>query len=197
MFFRSERLFLRPGWPEDWSELFGQIADEQIVRNLANAPWPYGAQDARDFAARAQDRRFPHFFVTLPQAAHGNGNALIGCIGLHERVGTSHGEPELGYWIARSRWGQGYATEAARAILSIARTLGHRRLRASQFADNPASARVLAKLGFRPTAATEPRYSLARGETLPAQIHALELSGVGDDGGDDRGGEDVAMPRVA
>ena len=38
MFFRSERLFLRPGWPEDWDELTARIADPAIVRNLATAP---------------------------------------------------------------------------------------------------------------------------------------------------------------
>ena len=46
MFIRSERLFLRPGWPEDWNELFGEISSvgdsgDAIVRNLASAPWPY------------------------------------------------------------------------------------------------------------------------------------------------------------
>ena len=195
MFFRSERLFLRPGWSEDWSELFRQIADEQIVRNLARAPWPYRAQDAREFAALPQDRRFPHFCVTLPQAA--GGNVLIGCAGLHPAA-AGPGEAELGYWIAREHWGQGYATEAGRAVLSIARTLGHRRVRASHFADNPASGRVLAKLGFRPTGRSEARFSLGRGEGAPALVHAVELAGAAG-GGDDRnpGGVKAPMPRAA
>ena len=42
MFFRSERLFLRPVWPEDWQAILNGIADEAVVRNLARAPWPYG-----------------------------------------------------------------------------------------------------------------------------------------------------------
>jgi len=200
MFFRSERLFLRPGWPEDWSELFGRIADEQIVRNLSSAPWPYGPGDAQDFVARPQDRRFPHFFITLPRMASAggqDGNELIGCIGLHERPEEPGGEPELGYWIARRRWGQGYATEAGRAVLAIARTLGHRRVTAGHFADNPASGRVLAKLGFRPTGAIEPRFSMARGEAAPARIHVLELAGAS--GGDDdvSGGDKPPMRRAA
>ncbi|HET9628548.1 MAG TPA: GNAT family protein [Novosphingobium sp.] len=193
MFFRSERLFLRPGWPEDWSDLFRQIADEQIVRNLARAPWPYRPEDAREFAALVQDRRFPHFFITLPQAA--GGNELIGCIGLH-RFGEGAADlPELGFWIARRRWGQGYATEAGRAMLAIARTLGHRCITAVQFADNPASGRVLARLGFRPTGTSEQRYSLARGEAAPAHVHLAELAGAS--GGGDCGGGDGAMPRAA
>ena len=52
MFIRSERLFLRPGWPEDWQELLGQIDDESVARNLAQVPWPYTAEDARQFASQ-------------------------------------------------------------------------------------------------------------------------------------------------
>lgn len=198
MFFRSERLFLRPGWPEDWNELFGRIADEEIVRNLAEAPWPYGACDARDFAALAQDKRFPHFFITLPHTQAGSGTELIGCIALMPLKDQPGREPELGTWIARERCGQGYATEAGRAVLTIARTLGHRRVRASHFIDNPASARVLAKLGFRPTGSGEPRWSIARGGLAPAQLHELELAGVGGGDGDGAGGgEKAPMPRAA
>ncbi|MFC3173178.1 GNAT family N-acetyltransferase [Novosphingobium bradum] len=212
MFFRSERLFLRPGWPEDWADLFRQIADAAIVHNLARAPWPYGAGDARAFAALPQDRRFPHFFITLPQTS--GGAELIGCIGLHPGAGAASGEPgqvpesehppELGYWIARERWGQGYATEAGRAVLAIARTLGHRLVRANHFVDNAASGRVLAKLGFRPTGACEPRFSVGRGEMAPAQVHLLHLAGAaggGDDdhdlGGNGSGGAPAPMSRAA
>ena len=46
MFARTERLLLRPGWREDAPALFRAIADEGIVRNLAQAPWPYGPGDA-------------------------------------------------------------------------------------------------------------------------------------------------------
>ena len=53
MFIRSERLFLRPGWPEDWQELEPLIADEKVVRNLA--PWPYTGEDARRFLETPQE----------------------------------------------------------------------------------------------------------------------------------------------
>jgi RimJ/RimL family protein N-acetyltransferase len=88
MFIRSERLFLRPGWPEDWGELHARIRDEAIVRNLVRAPWPYEASHARDLAERPQDRRVPHFVVTLPTAA---GPKLIGSCGLTEDEGTTEG----------------------------------------------------------------------------------------------------------
>lgn len=196
MFFRSERLFLRPGWPEDWSDLFRQIADADIVRNLARAPWPHGAQNARELASMPQDRRFPHFFITLPNSGGGElgGNELIGCIGLFRRDG---GVPAMGYWIARHRRRQGYATEAGRAVLVMARTLGHRRVEAHDFADNPAAGRVLAKLGFRPTGAHRSTWSLDRGEAMTGAIQAVELAGASGGGDDENGGEKVAMFKAA
>src|SRR3546814_6508816 len=74
-----------------------------------------------------------------------------------------NGEVELGYWVARSYWGLGYATEAGRHMLDLARTLGIPRLTAAHFVDNPASGAVLRKLGFRPTGRRIERASLGRG----------------------------------
>ena len=193
MFFRSERLFLRPGWPEDWSDLFGRIADERITGNLAHVAWPYQAGDARNSAGRPQDARHPQFLITVPTMGAGSddgGSELIGCIGMADWDGEVH----LGYWIARERWGQGYATEAARAVLAIARTLGHRRIVAAHHADNPASNRVLHKIGFRPAAAT--------GRGVPVLELMLEAATGGDDDGS--GGQagrtasdKASMPRAA
>lgn len=185
MFIRSERLFLRPGWPEDWEELLGLINDEAVVRNLARVPWPYTAEDARNFAQRPQEKLLPHFFITLPTA---EGAKLIGSAGL----GRSDGEIELGYWIASDHWGQGYATEAARAVLRLAATLGHRRIVAHHFADNPASGRVLRKIGFRPAGEVRARYSMGRGGEAPALRHTVSLEGACG-GGDGAGDNDAAM----
>ncbi|MCX7284763.1 MAG: GNAT family N-acetyltransferase [Novosphingobium sp.] len=181
MFIRSERLFLRPGWPEDWAELHALIDDEAVVRNLARAPWPYGPDDARSFAALPQAGRHPHFFITLPGM---HGARLVGCVGLAQ----CDGETELGYWIGRRDWGQGYATEAARAVLGFARAVGHRRVIATPFADNAASARVLAKLGFRPTGEVRTARSPARAEPVAAPVHALDLAVPFDCDGPEDGG---------
>ena len=120
MFHRSERLLLRPAWPEDWQQVFGGIADEGVVRNLARAPWPYHAEDARQFVQLAVDPMFPRFLITRADDA-----ALVGCIGIDA---CDEGDVELGYWIARQHWGRGYATEAGRAVLEVAHMLGHRRV---------------------------------------------------------------------
>lgn len=175
MFHRSERLLLRPPWPEDWGLVFRGIADEGVVRNLARAPWPYTSQHARDFVALPVDPRFPRFLVARADDA-----ALVGCIGIDEREGE--GEVELGYWIARPHWGQGYATEAGRAVLDVARMLGHRRIVAGHFLDNPASGRVLRKLGFAPTGAVRALHSCGRGEEALCAEYALDLEGEAEPG---------------
>jgi RimJ/RimL family protein N-acetyltransferase len=179
MFIRSERLFLRPAWPEDWQELFARVADEAVVRNLARAPWPYTSEHARNFAEQPQDPRCPHFFITLPTAS--GPAAMVGCVGLVRE----QGEVALGYWIGKDFWGRGYATEAVRAVLNLARTLGHVRITASNFADNPASGRVLRKAGFQPTGKIEQRFCLARGAEVPAVLHVAELATSGDCNDDD------------
>jgi RimJ/RimL family protein N-acetyltransferase len=86
------------------------------------------------------------------------------------------GAIELGYWIARPFWGRGYATEAASALIGIARALRLETLEGSHFLDNPASARVLEKLGFEPIGITAPRMSCARGLEAQARLLRLDLS---------------------
>jgi RimJ/RimL family protein N-acetyltransferase len=113
MFIRSERLFLRPAWAEDWADVLAAISDEAVLRNLARAPWPYRAEDAQWFVNRPQDLRCPDFLVTLPGM---DGAHVIGCAGM---ASGEDGTAEIGYWIARSHWGRGFATEAARAVLDL------------------------------------------------------------------------------
>jgi RimJ/RimL family protein N-acetyltransferase len=171
VFHRTERLFLRPPFPEDWQAIHAALGRDAIIaRNLARAPWPYSEDAAREFAAKTQDMRLPHFLVTLP------GTGVVGGAGL----GEHEGKPEIGYWIARAHWGQGYATEAAAAVLRIARTLGHTRLTAGHFVDNPASGRVLRKLGFTATGKIGQRHSCARGEQANSVEYALTLGAEGE-----------------
>ena len=169
MFARTERLLLRPGWAEDAPALHAAIADEAIVRNLASAPWPYRRADAEAFLAIERSPAAPPLLI---YRRSGGAPALVGAIGFG---GHAAGEPEFGYWIAREHWGRGYATEAGRALLAAARdSLRLTRINAGHFLDNPASGRVLAKLGFRPTG-TAPRYSAGRGEAAPCREYVLAL----------------------
>ena len=172
MFARTERLLLRPGWAEDAPALAAAIADEMIVRNLATAPWPYRLRDAEAFLAQPRDPVLPSFLIF--ERTDG-APRLVGSCGLGRRPS---GAVELGYWIARPFWGHGYATEASIALIDIAKALGIAQLEGSHFLDNPASARVLEKLGFKPIGITAPRLSCARGTEATARMLRLSLVGV-------------------
>jgi len=179
MFARTPRLLLRPGFPEDAPALAGAIADQAIVRNLAVVPWPYSMRDAEAFLASPRDPVLPSLLVF----ERGSGAPeLVGACGLGRRPS---GAVELGYWIARSRWGRGYATEACLAMVDIARTLGLPSIEGSHFVDNPASARVLEKLGFEALGIVAPRLSCARGTEVPARLMRLVLASAAIDANDD------------
>lgn len=185
MFHRSDRLLLRPIWPEDWKGVLAGIADEGVVRNLASAPWPYREKDAQDFTRLPIAPKYPRFLITRARDAQ-----VVGCIGIDpppaedgvagSAAGGAYGDAdgdtvEIGYWIARPFWGQGFATEAGRAVMEIARTLGYARLTGSHFLDNPASGKVLEKLGLEPTGRVVERHSCARAEKAPTAEYACRL----------------------
>ena len=171
MFARTPRLTLRPAWPEDAPAMAAAIAHEAVVTRLARVPWPYTEAHAAHFVARPVAAT-EAFMVVL--AHDQRAPRLVGGVGIH----PSGEEHEIDYWLTPSAWGRGYATEAARAVVAIARhALGLKRLVSGYHVDNPASGRVLAKLGFRETG-REQRACLARGCEVECVTVALEL-GVG------------------
>ena len=170
MFARTPRLLLRPGFPEDAPALAHAIGDLAIARNLAVVPWPYTIRDAEAFLASPRDPVLPSFLIF---ERTDSAPRLIGSCGLGRRPS---GAVELGYWIARASWGRGFATEAGKALIDIAHSLALPQLEASHFIDNPASARVLDKLGFESTGIIAPRMNCARGEEVPARLMRLRLT---------------------
>lgn len=170
MFARTQRLTLRPGWLEDAPELARAIGHEAVCRNLARAPWPYALDDAEQFLATPPKATTPNFLIFAHEAARVR---LIGGIGFEPVAGAPH---EFGYWITPDAWGRGYATEAGRAVVQMARhALGVQRLAAGHFIDNPASGRVLRKLGFRATGSVVPRFSRGRGRDVVCAEYALDV----------------------
>jgi len=182
MFVRTDRLFLRPAWLEDAPELTRAIAQAPVVRMLARVPWPYSEADARSWIEAERDPFLPELLVTLPE----EGGRIIGSCGLHD----DDGRTAVGYWIDPDHWNKGYATEALNGVLAVARTLGHRCIVGRHAADNPASGRVLRKVGFRSTGRARPFHSLGRGTMLDAREYALDLA-------DCDGRPDCPMPQAA
>lgn len=157
----TERLILRGLRLTDAARVAQFTADPDVARMVTSVPQPQMPIAAEGFIlihlARAPLGRDFVFAIDLP------GEGLIGLIGLHRKHGAGF---ELGYWIGKPYWGQGYASEAAAALLDAAQDLGP--IVAGHYADNPASGRVLEKIGFAYTGEVEDRFSLARGKRARA-----------------------------
>lgn len=169
----TKRLKLRWLRMSDASRVARLCGDPHVGRMLAQTPLPYLEVAAEGWimtmaARRPQGRDFV-FAVELP------GEGLIGAIGAHQRAEEGF---EVGYWLGRPYWGQGFATEALLGFLAEARRLGV--LKAGHFIDNPASGRVLAKGGFAYTGETRQMFSMARGESVLCKRmrYAPELAAV-------------------
>ena len=160
MFIRTKRLFLRPAWPEDAAAVEAAVGHRNIAKNLGRVPWPYTRADAEAFVAGRILSPGEVSFLIFARSA--GAPTLVGSIGFG-RWRSDH-DVELGYWIAEGRHGNGYATEAGRAVLELAFDgLRLPRLVAGHFIDNPASGQVLRKLGFIETGEIAPCPCLARG----------------------------------
>ncbi|MCP3734587.1 GNAT family N-acetyltransferase [Sphingomonas sp. RP10(2022)] len=171
MFARTKRLTLRPAWPEDAGALAQAIGHEAVARMLVRVPYPYAASDAHAFAALPRGAHEPRFLILSHEAAE---PVLVGGIALTDFGGETG--VELGYWLTPAAWGRGYATEAGRAVIDMARhALPIARLGAWHFADNPASGAVLRKLGFRPTGRVVQKRSCARAEPAASVCYDLPL----------------------
>jgi RimJ/RimL family protein N-acetyltransferase len=158
------RLRLREPRRDDAARMAALAADFDVARMTTNIPHPYALSDAEAFLDRMtalNGAREALFAIERP------GEGLIGVLGFHP-AGYS---TEVGYWIGRPYWGQGYATEAAAAALAWAeRDWGKRWVIAGHFADNPASGRVLAKSGFLYTGVVTPQFSKARGAGVTTRM---------------------------
>jgi RimJ/RimL family protein N-acetyltransferase len=139
----TARLKLRPYVESDIAELLPLIGSREVAATTLRIAHPYTEQDARGFFALAREPGKTWLAITL----RGDGRH-IGGVGL--RVDDSHQHAELGYWLGVPYWGQGYATEATRELLRYGfENLGLHRIFASHFKHNPASGRILKKLGMR------------------------------------------------
>jgi RimJ/RimL family protein N-acetyltransferase len=139
----TRRLHLRCPVEADASAIIAIAGDWEVARKLGRMPHPYSPEDFRFFMERVVPSE-PTWAIVLPQSKE-----LVGVIGLNP-----HGDgrsAELGYYIARPHWGRGFATEAAEAVVRLGlEGRGYAKLTSRYHADNPASGRVLAKLGFTP-----------------------------------------------
>lgn len=167
---RTARLLLRPFRRDDIPALLPLIGAREVAATTLRIPHPYTAADAEQFleyTERVWDKNEgARFGVFLSQ-----GERLIGGIGL--QANRDHRHAELGYWIGVPFWGKGYCTEAVREVLKYGfESLDLQRIFASHFVNNPASGRILQKVGMKHEG-TLRRHILKWGEYLDLELYAL------------------------
>lgn len=150
---QTPRLTLRHFRADDAPAMLRELSDVEVARETLNIPHPYAIERAEEFLADIP-KRFEAgkgvvwAIVDRASDAGAAEGALIGAVGLN--LTRAHRRAELGYWIAKSRWGQGIATEASQAVLRYGfEALGLHRIDAHHFVENPASGAVMRKLGMQ------------------------------------------------
>lgn len=153
----SERLGLRRVRVDDAALIVPFCTDPRIYRNLARMKPDQTLDETRTFLASAEKNPDAHVYTVWRD------QEFLGLCGIE--TGPS-GLSEIGYWYGSHAWGQGYATEAAEALIAYLRQeIGLKALHSGHFHDNPGSGAVLRKLGFLP-AGWSYRHSVGRGETV-------------------------------
>lgn len=142
----TERLILRPFGNADAADVMRLAGDRAIADTTMNIPHPYKEGMAEEWISTHQEVFGKDQGVTFAITRKLDG-ALVGAIGLMGMV-KGH-QAELGYWIGKPYWKQGYCTEAGRILLRYAFSdLGLMRVHACHLTRNPASGRVMQKLGM-------------------------------------------------
>jgi [ribosomal protein S5]-alanine N-acetyltransferase len=171
----TERLLLRPPELKDVAAIVAGIGEWEVAKNLGRAPYPYREEFAYEFIGKQTEARAKGTDFAF-MAVRKEDDAMMGCCGVHLR---ESGAFEVGYWLGKPYWGQGYATEAARKVCGFAfHVLKAERLAAGWFHDNPASGHVLEKVGFV-TNGSEQRNCAARGHTVYCNMMLLERENFG------------------
>lgn len=143
---KTKRLILRPMTPEDALPVQRLAGDRAIARTTLSIPHPYNIEMARTWI-ETQRLKYKAGKLVNFAIVHQQEDTLLGVIGL--TLTPTHDHAELGYWIGKPYWGQGYATEAAAAVLRFGfETLRLHRIHAAFMAHNPASGRVMEKIGM-------------------------------------------------
>lgn len=159
----GQRLILRPLHAHDRDNMAAGLGDYQVSQMTGTIPHPFTRFHAEIFIMMMRARRHCRGDHVWAICEPDRPEHLIGVMGLHPGKKQSW---EIGYWLAPEAWGKGYATEAAQLAISFARDNGLKNIHAGYYADNPASGRVLAKLGFVHQS-EDNLFSMARGHKAP------------------------------
>lgn len=140
----TERLILSQLNESDIPFIVEYLQQKVYSELTSNIPYPYTEKDAEvwmDVSREAFVHKTGYTF-----AIRDHGHRLMGAVGIHDR---GDDKAELGYWLAVPFWNKGYATEAAKAIIDFGfETLNLNKIYATHFLNNPASGRIMQKIGM-------------------------------------------------
>lgn len=143
----TERLILRRFTLADAPDVQRLAGDKLIAATTLEIPHPYENGMAEQWISthlkEIEEGKLSNFAITLKETGQ-----LIGAIGLH--INARFNRAELGYWVGVPYWNKGYCTEAARAVLKHGfEDLKLHRIFAHYFSNNPASGKVMEKIGMK------------------------------------------------
>ena len=142
----TERLELRPFTLADAPRVRALAGEREVASTTLNIPHPYEEGMAEAWIRSHDPAWMRRERVTYAITTEADG--LVGAISLG--LVLVHRRAELGYWIGVPYWNRGYATEAARAVIGFGfDTLGLERIHATHLTRNPASGRVMQKVGMQ------------------------------------------------
>lgn len=144
----TERLILRPWCEEDAEDLYQYASDPEVG---PPAGWPPHTCVENSLEIIRTVLSAPETYAVCLKKDGCDGGKTIGSVGLHRNdLAERDDEYELGYWIGKPFWGQGFIPEASREILRHAfEDLGMKRIWCGHYDGNHKSRRVMEKLGFR------------------------------------------------
>lgn len=143
----TERLFLDQPHAGDLEDVARMLNHEVFAANTTNIPFPYTIANAKTWLKIVLDGydRQEHYVFAIREKGS---TKQIGATGL--KVDHDNNKAELGYWMSQEFWNKGYVTEAAKALVDFGFTqLKLKRIFATHFDYNPASGRVLEKIGMQ------------------------------------------------
>lgn len=146
----TERLRLRPFRLSDAPIVQKLAGARDVAKTVTNIPHPYEDGMAEQWVESTHDAlargRSIHLAIALKSDSDGD-ELLLGAVGMEFNLQSR--SAEIGYWIGVPYWNKGYTTEAARALVAYGfDMLGLNRIQARHMTNNPASGRVMQKLGM-------------------------------------------------
>ncbi|KAA3598107.1 MAG: N-acetyltransferase [Calditrichaeota bacterium] len=144
---KTKRLILRPYTLKDSKRVQLLAGDKEIARTTLLIPHPYADGEAEKWISTHKSSFEAKESVTFAIVSK-ESNLLIGGIGL--TLSLNHERAEMGYWLGKEFWNQGFTSEAGKALLDYGFSeFKLNRIDAHHFHNNPSSGKVLQKIGMK------------------------------------------------